>query len=382
MKILVVGESGTWFDKHIVGSLVALGHDVTVFHYGPSVGQFYPWRRREERVEKNRRLGELIRRLAHEVGLDLIFAYVYDDFLSISTARLIEKLGIPAVNLNVDMTTQWYRQCRTASYFTAMLCSHRENMDRLRQYSKEALYFPMAARRPDTPPAVDAGFPNVEASVVFVGTVAPERAVVLSELSRAGLPLAVFGRWHVPGEGMKGMDRIEKLIRDAYSYLVPKYEAEGWSTIAAQFSRHQGARDFALEEFMRPRVPESRMPAVFRQSGVNLGINRMSGMSGSLPGKAQMKLRDFEVPAAGGFYLTEHSPGYGDLFVEGEHFISWETTDDLIERCRHYLTHPDERRSISAAAQEHCLRFHLWEHRFEMLFRHLGLGHEVDPAVA
>ena len=41
MHILVVAESGTWFEPHIVASLRDCGHQVETFFYGPSAGEFY-----------------------------------------------------------------------------------------------------------------------------------------------------------------------------------------------------------------------------------------------------------------------------------------------------------------------------------------------------
>jgi hypothetical protein len=87
MKILFVSESGSWADPHLAGSLEALGHHVERFFYGDAVAEFYGSARRSERVDANLRLYETARRLTHQGGLDLIFCYVYDDFLLPSTAR-------------------------------------------------------------------------------------------------------------------------------------------------------------------------------------------------------------------------------------------------------------------------------------------------------
>ena len=42
--------------------------------------------------------------MLHNGGLDLIFCYVYDDFLLPEYAKLLEQLDVPMVNYNVDMT--------------------------------------------------------------------------------------------------------------------------------------------------------------------------------------------------------------------------------------------------------------------------------------
>ena len=110
MNILVVGEAGTWFDRHVTASLRDLGHHVSVFHYGNAVGEYYPRARQSEREKKNRDLLSQATALKADHGLDLIFCYVYDDFLLPDVAAALGALGAPMLNYNVDMTNQWYRQ--------------------------------------------------------------------------------------------------------------------------------------------------------------------------------------------------------------------------------------------------------------------------------
>ena len=110
----MVGEANTWFDRHVTASLRGIGHKVIVFHYGDEVGQYYPRSRRSDRTKKNRALLEQARKLKTTEGLDLIFCYVYDDFLLPETAAALGALGSPMINYNVDMTNQWYRQIKTA----------------------------------------------------------------------------------------------------------------------------------------------------------------------------------------------------------------------------------------------------------------------------
>ena len=113
---------------------------------------------------------------------------------------------------------------------------------------------------------------------------------------------------------------------------------------------------------------------MFRDSKINIGFTRMIGDDAHRPGITQIKLRDFEVPASGGFYLVEYVPEYADFFVPGKEVETWRTVNELIDKIRYYLTHEGERAAIAAAGQRRACRDHLWMHRFSDLFAKLGLG--------
>src|SRR5262245_50110168 len=199
MRILTIAESPGWFDNHIVGTLIEMGHQVFQFSYGPSVGEFYGRSRRSEQVEKNQALLDRAQSLIRSNGLDLIFCYVYDDFLMPETAQALGQLGAPVVNLNVDMVNQWYRQIRTGRYFSCVLCAQKANMKNLEMYGTRVLYFPMAARTQQGQQTLATEFVPA-APVTFLGTPMPYRISVLAELQRAGILFGVYGKFWMEGE--------------------------------------------------------------------------------------------------------------------------------------------------------------------------------------
>jgi hypothetical protein len=62
--------------------------------------------------------------------------------------------------------------------------------------------------------------------------------------------------------------------------------------------------------------------------------------------------RYIEVPAAGSLLIAPVVPSIERYFRPGEHFISFETTEDAIEKIEYYLNHEDERNSIAANGYE------------------------------
>ena len=94
-------------------------------------------------------------------------------------------------------------------------------------------------------------------------------------------------------------------------------------------------------------VPEGMLNSLFARSPINLGFTRMSGDDPAIPGVTQVKLRDFEVPAAGGFYLVERTEEYDEFFRPGVEVETWGTLGELIDKIRYYLSHDAERRRIA-----------------------------------
>ena len=378
MRILTVLESPSWVDHHIVGSLQMLGHEVTCFSYGTYVGEYYGAARSGEREQKNKALLELATTLCSGAGLDLVFCYVYDDFLMPDYAKKLAALGVPMVNYNVDMVNQWYRQIRTAKYFTRMLCAQRINMQHMQRYGAKVLYFPMAARMVGIPePESEAWQSSVP--VTFVGTPMPYRTRVLSWLHQQQIPLAVYGKFWLEHRQAAPDHNPGKTFDDILHYAWPRLRTEGPAALLLSLSQRfagtaPGKSPAELpDSLLHGFVPEQIMRALFRNSQINLGFTRMSGDDPHQKGINQVKLRDFEVPMAGGFYLVEQAPDYDELFTPGVEVETWRTPDELLDKIRYYLDHPQERAMIAEAGLKRARAEHSWRHRFEMLFAELGL---------
>lgn len=101
----------------------------------------------------------------------------------------------------------------------------------------------------------------------------------------------------------------------------------------------------------------SRVSLNFADSGLQLlGI--------SLARSRQVKARTFEVPGAGGFLLTEESQSLAQYFSIGTEMITYHDDDEIAEKIRYFLNHPDERDVIARAGHQRVRRDHVYEARF------------------
>ena len=65
--------------------------------------------------------------------------------------------------------------------------------------------------------------------------------------------------------------------------------------------------------------------------------------------------RTFQIPALGAFLLHERNEVVTEYFREGVEAEFFGSEDELVEKCRHYLAHPEERARIAEAGRRRCL---------------------------
>lgn len=174
---------------------------------------------------------------------------------------------------------------------------------------------------------------SFESSVAFVGAVNAERKKILSSL--AGLNLKIWaplvspwGPWLEEGSPLK--------------------------------ERYQGGCVFG-EEVVR----------IYGNASILLDIHFLFPTS---PRIANVTTRVYEVPAAGGFILTNASAQLSKLFTVGEEIVCYDSAADLKDKVNYYLAHPAERARIAEAGRRRVLRDHTYTNRLRAMFGILGLS--------
>ena len=99
-------------------------------------------------------------------------------------------------------------------------------------------------------------------------------------------------------------------------------------------------------------VSFEEMLKIFTTSKINLNFSKINhNFSKTLADlkKLQIKGRIFQVCLAGGFLLTEYTPGIEDYFEIDKEIVCFQNTDEMINKIDYYLNHDDERRAIAKA---------------------------------
>lgn len=389
MKALAILPPDRWMEINLLDTLREhYCDDVQVFHYPGGMGRLGSRAWRTKRDELNEDLLGCARRLQSAGRLDFMFFIVYDDFLMASTAEQLRALRVPMVNYHVDMAFQWYRVIRTASYFDVLAVAQLTNVEHLRPYNSNIEWMPMAAN-PSFYSARASKVAGYQHDVSFVGSFNPYRRALLAACVQAGIKPVVFGRgWTSEAPIDYGFEwDWYKIVHDLRHYALPRWRAEGIQSLSGpirrKIARRRSFQDLVGPDFQLPCRDEA-LPEIFRSSRVNLGFSDTGWHStddvvGSR--NLQCRLRDFEVPMSGGFYLVQKAPDHGEYYKLGSEIETWSSADELCDKVQYYLQHQREAERIREAGKKRVLESHTWQHRFDRLFQRLHTG-QTSPHVS
>ena len=123
-----------------------------------------------------------------------------------------------------------------------------------------------------------------------------------------------------------------------------------------------------------PPLSDEEMVKMYSRSKINLGFSSCGNTHKEGERILQVRLRDFEVPMSGGFYMVEYMEELEEFFEIGKEIVCYRDRDDMVEKVKYYLEHEDEREAIRRAGRERCLRDHTWQKRLADSFAAMGLG--------
>jgi len=128
-------------------------------------------------------------------------------------------------------------------------------------------------------------------------------------------------------------------------------------------------------------VAAEDIAGIMRDSVVSLNFGD-SGvvMENSKPVRSrQIKARVFEVPGAGGLLATEYAEHLETYFLAGEEIVVFDDVDDLAEKIKFLLSHPEHRDAIAEAGYARTKREHSYESRFTPLIEQARANRRSRP---
>ncbi len=145
-------------------------------------------------------------------------------------------------------------------------------------------------------------------SAGFIGTAEKERAHSVAFLAEKGIRVKVWGNeW----------TRWQKKLRGKFAVAGPSQYGEQYTKIICSFD-------------------------------INLGFLRKIN-------RDQQTSRSIEIPACGAFMLAERTKEHLELFEEGKEAEFFSSNEELLDKVRFYLVHPQQRKRIAAAGRQRCL---------------------------
>jgi len=107
----------------------------------------------------------------------------------------------------------------------------------------------------------------------------------------------------------------------------------------------------------------------FEQSKICLNLSNPWHF-GTMP---QIKGRHFEIPQIGRLQICTPADDLSSYFEPDKEIVIVNSVADLIDKCKYYLAHDEEREMIAAAGHARMLKDHQWSNRFGHIFKEVGL---------
>lgn len=368
--------------------LVDLGHDVVEFQYDLRE-TFRNLNSQDHKqkafIEKNR--AKLSRELLHQIKnahtqepIDLFFSYFYDACVFPETIDEIRDMGIKTVNWYCNGSYQLHLVKEISPHYDWCLVPEKFRLKDYVAMSARPIYCQEAAN-PNIYKPYDL---PVEFDVTFVGQAYGERPAYIHHLLDNGIDVRVWGwGWQNFSPAAVAANSPHPLCRAA-NIGKALLTSAGWQAVGRRLTNLAAApsKKTAKESSERVTLPASilggilsdeEMIKMYSRSKINIGFSTCGRTHETEERIVQVRLRDFEVPMSGGFYMVEYMEELEDFFDIGREIVCYTNKEDLFDKIKYYLKHDDERERIRQAGYERCLQDHSWHKRFEMAFQEMEL---------
>lgn len=189
-----------------------------------------------------------------------------------------------------------------------------------------------------------------DTEVSFVGLKNEGRAALAAQVRTAGIPLSLYGGgWDGGRLPQAEFTRLFSRSKINLNLVSPRslWERNSFGRLFARRSLDRFVPDFHIADNIRSWLKARIL---------------------------QIKGRPFEIAACGGFCISGYADDFETYYKENEEMVFYRNADDLVEKIRYYLAHPEECEKIAKAGYERTLREHTAEKRFGAMFKTMGLS--------
>jgi hypothetical protein len=388
-RVLVLAIMDAWMFRNLVPPLRRLSAHVYAYPVGNFMGNWNlpHWMRLRRRLMDRFRAD--LRALASRRGVDLVLTLQYDDTVRADDVRLMRDLCGSVVHYHVDMNRQWYRVLRQSRLLSLLAVSHMQYLEPFVRRGVPLHYMPMAGA--GEPPGGAAPAPPVPRhGVLMLGRRDPNRELAVAACREVTEEVDVYGSYwsaepgpHGPRRFAVPSNRMSKALFDL-GYVLPRVLAEGplFPVGRRPPPVPEAVRRMAARARLHGYARDQDVPALMANAAITLGVNQRQGLIGDRRGFADSRLRDFEATQAGAFYMVQWYLDLPLFFRPGAEVETWTSLDELKEKVRYYMDHPERSRAIAEAGRRRALADHTWDARFRTLFARLGIPWRTQGGLA
>jgi spore maturation protein CgeB len=335
----------------------------------------------ENRPLLERALLEQVTRAHEEEPIDVFFSYFYSACATAETISKIGSMGIVTVNWYCNAAHQFHLIEDLAPAYDYCLVPEKARLEDYRRIDANPIYCQEAAN-----PMIYRPF-NIpqEFDVTFVGQAYGDRPACIRHLLDAGIDARVWGPgWHKYTDGLGFLYvSTRAAILSAVAALPRRLGAALRGRLKSGYCNlPQSASGTSVRVISdKSRIPASQVGGIlsdgemirmYSRSKINLGFSTCGSTLGNEERILQIRLRDFEVPMSGGFYMVEYMEELEEFYEIGKEIVCYTSPEDLADKIKYYLTHDTEREAIRQAGHRRAVAEHSWHKRFENVFHEIG----------
>lgn len=375
-------SSRIW-DINLRQPLLDLGHEVIRFNYDfgphlsfadPDVDGYSAFVETYQPRLENALLQQLEAEHRQE-PVDVFLSYFYSAFCRPEKIREIGRLGIRTINWYCNGSYQFDLVADIAPAYDYCLVPEKFRLADYRRVGANPIYFQEAAN-----PNYYKPYPlKRNLDVTFVGQCYGDRPAYIRYLYDQGIDVRVRGCGWLPAHP----SQTRSGLSEAVEFLGTLHREDAWRTLGRRLKAAVTPARFVETTVADTRLPlallgpplsDDEMVRMYSRSKISLGFSSCGETHRAGERVLQIRLRDFEGPMSGAFYLVEYMEELEEFFDIGKEIVCYRDRADLAEKVRYYLTHEDQRERIRTAGRRRALAEHTWQKRFENLFRQIGLG--------
>lgn len=317
LNIFCCVQSFNWENENLIKSLVDMGHKVTNFDFRSEGYDQYDsnWLLSGKKA-MNDELLKRISKVHSEEKIDLFFGYLSDPVINPDYIKEISSWNITTLNFGCNDVNSFERgHSITAPFFDQNWTTNSAAVDDYKAIGAKVICIPFGIN-PKFYSVNMNTLPKLSFDVSFIGQPYGYRLSSFINLIKVGLSYAIMGK-----------------------------------------------------------VSHKRFIRTVLESRVNIGFSGLGNASFADTSMKQLRLRDFEITALGGLYLTERIPDLENQFEDKKEILMYSTIEELIEKAMYYSRYKNrkERLEIARAGRIKCLNEYTWEKRFTKVFNHMGL---------
>lgn len=312
----------------------------------------------ELRAYYSGRLWEDVQRAHRAEGIDLFFSYYYSASVDPGVIDRIRGLGIPTVNFYCNSIHQFHLVEEIAPHFDYCMFPEREAEPKYLAVGANPVHIQMAAN-----PRFYKPYPVPrDYAVTFVGQKYLNREEYVRYLFANGVDVRVWGAgWQRQGDPQAELSPYMRARRLIY-------------TLWRRFRGRQCPQNLLKlpQDMCGPPLSDEELVKMYSRSLISLGFSEVQDqVTGEI--KRHIRLRDFEAPMSGAFYLVGYQEELAEYYELGKEIVCYDDKQELLDKVSYYLNHEREAAQIRQAGLARARRDHTWENRFRQLFEVIGL---------